>query len=119
MLNEPTIYSSLDCISGYHHIVLSPKAQKKSAFVTLFGKFKFKKVPFGLAQTPAHFQQLINAVVKGLHFAFGYLVNVLIFHENSEKHLQHLKVVFDRLQTDGLKLKKELNVNSSSVNYII
>ena len=25
-----------------------------------------KKVPFGLAQAPAHFQQLINEILKGL-----------------------------------------------------
>ena len=50
------------------------------ASVTLYGKFEFKKVPFGLAQAPAHFHQLINEVLKGPPFAlviwtiFWYLV---------------------------------------------
>ena len=28
MLNGSTVYSLLDCTSGYHHIALSPKAEK-------------------------------------------------------------------------------------------
>ena len=47
-------------LSGYHHITLSPEAQKKSAFLTPAGKCKFKRLPFGLAQALAHFWQLIN-----------------------------------------------------------
>ena len=45
MLNGSHVYSSLDCTSGYHHIALSSKAQKKSAFMMPFGKLEFKKVP--------------------------------------------------------------------------
>ena len=36
MLNSATVYSSLDCISGYDHTGLSPEVFKKSAFVTPF-----------------------------------------------------------------------------------
>ena len=57
VLNGSTVYSSLDCSYGYYHIALLPEAQKKSAFVMPFGKFKFKKVPFSLVQPPTHFQQ--------------------------------------------------------------
>ena len=39
MPNGSTIYSSLDCTSGYHHIALSTEAQKKPAFVTPLGNF--------------------------------------------------------------------------------
>ena len=35
-----------------------------------FGKFEFRKVPFGLAQAPAQFQQLINDVLNVLPFGF-------------------------------------------------
>ena len=49
------------------------EVQKKSAFITPIGKFEFKMVSLGLAQEPVHFQQLINEVLKGLEFAYGYL----------------------------------------------
>ena len=62
MPNGSMVYSSVACISGYHHTVLYPEAQKKSAFVTPISNFKFEKVLFGLAQAPIHFQQLKNEV---------------------------------------------------------
>ena len=55
MLNVSTVYSLLDCTSGYHPIVLSPGIQNKLAFVTLTGKFEFKQVHFSLAVAPVHF----------------------------------------------------------------
>ena len=66
MLNGSTVYSSLDCTSGYHYSTLSPQAHKKCTFATPFGKYEFKKVPFSLSQGPRNFQQLINEVLKGL-----------------------------------------------------
>ena len=58
MLNGSTVYASLDFTSEYDHFELLYEAQKKSAFIIPGGKFKFKKVPFGLAQAPTHFQWL-------------------------------------------------------------
>ena len=54
VLNGSTVYSFSDCTSGYDHIALSPDAQQKSAFVATIVKSRFKKVPLGLAEAPAH-----------------------------------------------------------------
>ena len=50
ILNSSTVYYLLDCTSGYHHIALSPEAQKQSAFVTPINISVFKKEQFGLAK---------------------------------------------------------------------
>ena len=77
------------------------------AFVTPFGKYEFNMVPFGLAQAPAYFQALINKVLKGLHkFAVTYLDDIIIFSKNEEEHLEHLRIIFQRLKEAGLKLKR-------------
>ena len=106
MLNGSIVYSSLGCTCGYHHIVLSPEVQKKSAFVMPIERFEFKKVPFGLVEVPVNFQQIINEVLKGLSVAFRYLDNILVFSENNEKHLKDLRTIFDTLWTVDVKLKR-------------
>ena len=65
--------------------------------MTPFGKSEFKKVHFGLAQAPTHFQDLIGDLHRGIPFAFGYLDDILAFSENNVKHSKHLRTVFDRL----------------------
>ena len=77
------------------------------AFITPFGKYEFNMVPFGLAQAPAHFQALINKVLKGLHkFAVTYLDDIIIFSKDEEEHLEHLRIIFQRLKEASLKLKR-------------
>ena len=93
-LQGPGVYSTLDMGSGYHHLVLSKGSRPKSGFVTPLGKWEFKKCPFGLAQTPAYFQRLINEILAPFDFAFGYLDDILIFSLDIETHLQHLEAIF-------------------------
>ena len=100
------IFTTLNLRSGYFHIGLSKDSQAKTAFVTPFGKYEFNMVPFGLAQAPAYFQALINKVLKGLHkFAVTYF-NDIIFSKNEEEHLEHLRIIFQRIKEASLKLKR-------------
>ena len=87
-------------------MVLSERARLKMAFVSSYGKWEFKRCPFGLAQAPAYFQRLLNEVLSGLNFAFGYLDDILFFRPDMVTHLQHLRCVFDKLRAADLKLKK-------------
>ena len=68
-------------------------------------KFESLRCPFNLAQAPAYFQRLINNVLVGLPFAFGYLDDVLIFSPDPETHLKHVEMFFRSLRKANLKLK--------------
>ena len=108
-LKGSKIYSTFDLRSRYYHMVLSKKCRPKMAFVSSYGKWKFKRCPFGLAQAPAYFQRLVNEVPSGFTFAFGYLDDFLVFSLDMKLDLEQLRLLFDRLRTTDLKLKK-LNV---------
>ena len=101
---------------------LSPESQAKSAFVIggpHGAKFEFKVCPFGLAQAPAYFQRLVNEVLRGLPFAFGYLDDILIFSPDMETHLKHVRQLFDRLREADLKLKESrCNFLKAHVQYL-
>ena len=108
-LRGAKIFSALDMRSGYYHIGLSPEAQPKTAFVVggpQCTKYEFKVVPFGLTQAPAYFQKLVGEVLTGLPFAFGYLDDILIFSPDMKTHLEHMRIIFQRLKEANLKLKK-------------
>ena len=108
-LEGSTIYSTFDMRSGYYHLELNQESQPKSAFVIggpKGGKWEFKRCPFGLTQAPAYFQMLVNKVFEGLDFTFGYLDDILVFSKNMEEHLQHVRILFERLHQADLKLTK-------------
>ena len=118
-LRGSQIFSTFDLRSRYHHMELSPEARAKSAFVTPLDKFEFTRCPFGLSQVPAYFQRLINKVIKGLPFAFGYLDDVLIHSPDIETHLQHIRILFQRLREADLQLKdSKCNYFKTHVQYL-
>ena len=118
-LKDSKIYSTFDMQSGYYHMVLSEKSRPKSAFVSAYGKWEFKRCPFGLAQAPAYFQRLVNEVLSSLTFAFGYLDDILIFSPDMETHLKHLRVLFERLRSADLKLKEvKCNFLKKHIQYL-
>ena len=63
-LNSAKYFSTLDLQAGYHHIPLDDSSIPKTAFTSPFGKYVYINVPFGLAQAPAYYQELITGVVK-------------------------------------------------------
>ena len=83
-LGKARFFTTLNLRSGYHHIALNNDAIKKTAFVKPLGKYKYLKVPFGLAQAPTYFQNLMNKVLNGLHITLAYLDDVIIFSKLAE-----------------------------------
>ena len=121
-LEGSTIYSTFDMRSGYYHLELNQESQPKSAFVVgrpKGGKWEFKRCPFGLTQAPAYFQMLVSKVLEGLEFTFVYLDDILVFSKNMEEHLQHVRILFERLRQADLKLtKRKCNFLKVHVQYL-
>ena len=104
-LNSAKYFSTLDLRTGYHHIRLTTDSIPKTAFTSPFGKYEYVKVPFGLAQAPAYFQELMTGVLKELPFAMAYLDDIIIYSSTPEEHLQHIKTVFEKLCHAKLSMK--------------
>ena len=104
-LEGANYFMTLDLCSRYYHITLASEAKAKTVFVTPFGKYEFNKVPFGLAQAPAYFQELIQKVIGNIPYTMGYLNDIIIFSNLEEEHLQHIADIFEKLHKAELKLK--------------
>ena len=73
---------------------LPAKARPNSAIITPTDKYEFTRCPFRLTQAPAYFQRLINKVLAGLDFAFGYLDDILIHIPDVPIHLIYMRSLF-------------------------
>ena len=58
--------SKFDLLKGFEQIPLTVKAKEISALVTSDGLFQSKVMPFGMKNSPATFQRLVNKVISGL-----------------------------------------------------
>ena len=104
-LNGAKYFSTLDLRAHYHHIPLDKSSIPKTAFNSPFGKYEYFKVPFRLAQSPVHFQELRTRILKDFDFAIAYLDNIIIFCRTAEEHLPHIRKVFETFWSANLSLK--------------
>ena len=118
-LNSAKYFSTLDLRARYYHIGLTPDLIPKTVFTSPFGKYEYIKVPFGLAQAPAYFQELMTGVLKDLPFAMAYLDDIIIYSSTPEEHLEHIKTVFKKLHHAKLSMKlSKCHFFSKEIQYL-
>lgn len=113
--------TTLDLRSGYHQVPVRECDREKTAFISPTGMYRFKRMPFGLANAPATFQRLINQFKAGLGDVtiLAYLDDIIILSDSFEKHLSDLQKTFDRLRIFCLRINREKSVFAcSSVRYL-
>jgi small nuclear ribonucleoprotein (snRNP)-like protein len=64
-------------------------------------------MPFGLCNAPATFERMMNDILRDfLHkFVTVYLDDVCTYNRTLEAHLEHMRLVLQRFQEEGLKLR--------------
>ena len=118
-LNGATYFTTLDLQAGYHLIPLDKPSIPKTAFNSPFRKYEYMKVPFGLAQAPACFQELMTGILKDFNFAIAYLDDIIIFSNTHQEHLSHIRMVFEKLKSANPSMKKsKCNFFSKEIQYI-
>lgn len=98
--------SSLDLKNGFWQVPIRQQDREKTAFVTSDGLFQFRRMPFGLCNSPATFQRLMDQVLKHLKWThcLVYLDDVAIFADTFDAHLDRLVAVLSAFRLAGLKL---------------
>ena len=79
-LGSATVFSTLDCNSGYWQIPMAPEDMEKTAFISHYGLYRFRRMPFGLKNATGTFQRIayiIMASVRWQH-ALVYLDDVIV-----------------------------------------
>ena len=101
-------FSCLDLKSRFWQIKMDELLKQYTAFtVGNLGFFKCDCMPFGLCNSPATFQRLMQSCLGELNLTYCliYLDNIIIFSETVEEHLHHLWIIFDQFREHNFKLK--------------
>ena len=80
------------------------------AFITKYGLYEYTVMPFGLTNALAFFINLMNNVFMDYldMFVVMFINDMLIYSQSEEEHVDHLKMVLQRLWEHQLyaKLRK-------------
>ncbi|GFX07226.1 transposon Tf2-6 polyprotein [Trichonephila clavipes] len=100
-LHGKKIFSKIDIFKAFHQIPIAECDIPKTAVTTPWGLYEYTHLGFGLVNAPQTFMRFMHEV---LPFCFVYLDGILCYSENAEEHRSHLRTIFQRLSSYGLKL---------------
>lgn len=106
-LQGAKIFTKLDLWSVYNLIQIQEGHDWKMAFNTARVHYEYLVMPYGLTNTPAVFQSLVNEIFKNIlnQFVIAYIDDILIY--KLEDHIDHVHTVLTRLLQKHLYVKFE------------
>ena len=103
---QAKVFSFMDGFSGYNQIKMAPDDMEKTTFITPWGTFCYKVMPFGLKNAGATYQRaMVTLFHDMMHKEIEvYVDDMIAKSQTEEEHLVHLLKLFERLRKFRLRL---------------
>ncbi len=107
-LNRARYFSRINLKFGYYHIHIADGDMEKTTMKTHYGSYEFLMMPFGFCNAPSTFTTLMNSVFhdKLDKFLIIYIDYIHIYFKSTEKHIEQLKYVLQKLKENHLYVNK-------------
>lgn len=95
-------FSKLDAKAGYWAVPLEESSQLLTTFRTPFGRYCWKRLPFGLCVSQDLFQQRMDQIVETLQGCINIADDICIVGKTAEEHDRNLIALMERARESGL-----------------
>ena len=106
-LQGSAVFSRLDATSGFHQLPLDEASQKLTTFITPFGRYIYKRLPFGISSAPEIFQRTMENILKDHTNVICFFDDILVYSATAKDHEKHLSDVMSKLEKKHVKLNPE------------
>ena len=112
------IFSVLDASSGFWKIHLDNESARVCTFNTPFGRYMFKRLPFGISSAQDVFQRIMSEIFQDIEGVEVLVDDILVWTETEEQHDRILNEVLSRARSRNLKLNIEKSqIKCNEVRY--
>lgn len=117
-LTGARVFSKLDAVTGFHQLELDSESSKLTCFMTPLGRFRYKRLCFGISSAPEIFQREMSKVLEGVEGVVVLMDDILCYGQDMQSHDRALQTALQRIRESGLKLNKDKCIfRQSSVVY--
>ena len=101
------VFAKLDMAKAYLQLSVDKDTAEAQTIITHKGAFRCNRLQFGVSVAPQRFQRFIDLRLAGIEGVLPYYDDILVVGRSEEDLEKKLRVVLQRFQDDGLRLKKE------------
>lgn len=106
-LGPQSVFSKLDAEWGFHQVRLAEQSQLLTTFITPFGRYCYKRLPFGLSSAPEYYQQRMTEIVGDVPGVVVRIDDIIVGGSNEAEHNARLSEVLARLKSAGVTLNEK------------
>ena len=118
-LSDAKIFSVLDAGQAFWQIELDEDSSQLVTFNTPFGRYKFKRLPYGIKSAPEVFQKRLSQMLEDIEGTEVIMDDILVYGKDKAEHDSRLRKVLDKVQSKNLKLgKSKCKIGLKEVKYI-
>ena len=96
------IFSKLDAKHGYWSVPLEEESQLLTTFNSPFGRYCYKRLPFGLNVSQDLFQRAMDNILDGLPGVVSIADDIIVYGSSHEQHSERLLKLMSRAREQGL-----------------
>lgn len=106
-LANKNVFSVLDLKDGFYHIPLDEESSHYCTFNSVFGLYKFNRLPFGLSNAAEIFQKINVSNFGDIPNVTVYIDDILIATSTEEEHELVLRKIMERANKLNIKFNKD------------
>ena len=106
-LSGAKFFSVVDAKKGYWHVPLDEASSYLTTFNTLFGRYRFTRLPFGLVVSQDVFQKHLDSSLEGLKGVTGIADDTFVYGATEEEHDANMVNLMIRSRERGIKFNKD------------
>jgi hypothetical protein len=89
-------FTVIDALKGFHQVPLDDESAAMTTFSTPFGRYMYRRLPFGICHAGDDYSRRVSAVFDDLFNCRCIIEDILIFSETYEEHVALVRQVFQR-----------------------
>ncbi|KAK2709399.1 hypothetical protein QYM36_013157 [Artemia franciscana] len=106
-LHGAKVFTNLDTRSGYWSILLSDDSSYLMTFSTIYGRYRLKRMPFGIISAQDEFQRRMEDAFEGLEGFEIILDDMIVYGDTQEEHDERLAAILERALVKGIRFNEE------------
>ena len=112
-------FSTIDCNSGFHQLLLTKESSKLTTFITPFGRYRYLRLCMGICSAPEVFSRRVSQILDGVLGVAVLMDDICVSGKTKAEHDERLTKVLNLLKEAGLTLNpKKCQFNRTTIKYL-